>query len=147
MSREMSREAAQQLAEFIHSLRADWDVTGIVHALGLARGRGDAATVAVAAILAAQNAANRTPGVIPLTGPHWAATGGTTPRRVPPPRNQTCGICYLGHDECRKRWHWDHDFESLAAVRERTIRKADSVPRIYKPEYLDGRYIKDVELP
>lgn len=147
MSDAISRDAAQQLAEFIHSWRPDWDVAGIVHALGLARGRGDVATVAVAAICAAQNAANRTPGVIPLTGPHWAATGATRPRPNIPPRAQTCATCYLGRDECRKRWHWDHDFESIAEAKERAIRTADNVPRVLRPEFIDGRYIKDVELP
>lgn len=147
MSADLTRDAAQQLAAFIHSLRPDWDVTGIVRALGQARGRGDAATVAVAAILAAQNAVNRTPGVIPLTGPHWAATGATRPRPNIPPRAQTCATCYLARDECRRRWHWDHDFESITEAKERAIRTADNVPRILRPHYLDGRYINDVELP
>lgn len=148
MSKDLTRKQAEMLAEFIHSMRPDWDVAGVVHALGQARARGDAATVAVAAILAAQNAANRTPGVIPLTGPHWAPTGATTPRRVPPDRNETCGTCYLAKDECRRRWHWDHEFESVAAAKARVIATADRVPRVRpRADWIDGRPVREVELP
>jgi hypothetical protein len=128
-------------------LRPDWDVAGVVHALGVARDRGDAATVAVAAILAAQNAANRTPGVIPLTGPHWASTGATTPRRHVPDRNETCATCYLAKDECRRRWQGDHEFESVAAARARVIATADRVPKVRRPDWVDGRPVREVELP
>lgn len=147
MSAELSREAATTLAEFIHALRPEWDRAGILHALGLARDRGDAATVAVAAILAAQNAANRTPGVIPLSGPHWAATGATKPRHLPPSRNETCGTCYLAKDECRRRWHWDHEFESVAAAKARIIATADAVPKVRPRDWIAGRHVEEVDLP
>lgn len=147
MSGQLSKDQATLLAEFIHALRPEWDVAGIVHALGTVRDRGDAYTVAVTAILAAQNAANRTPGVIPLSGPHWAATGTSRPRPVVPPRHKTCATCYLAEDECRRRWHWDHDFESIPQAQARAIRVADGIPKVLKPAYLDGRHIKDVELP
>lgn len=142
----MSKEQAALLAKFIHeAVRPEWDVAGIVHALGEARTRGPASVVAIAAIVAADTPANRTPAVIPLSGPHWPVSG--TTRRQPPPPARTCGICYLGHDECRRRWHWDHEFESLAEVREKRIAQADTIPRIRRAQYLDGRPINEVELP
>lgn len=151
---QLTHADAVLIAKFIHGVvRPDWDEAGIVRALGAARGKGDAGTVAVAAIRAAQDRANRTPGVIPLTGPHWAAGGALPARRDVPPRNKTCATCYLGYDECRRRWHWDHDFESLDQARVRKIREADGVPSYVRhranhpPQVMDGRPIKDVELP
>ena len=152
---ELTKDQADAIALFIHdAVRPDWDVAGIVRALGAARAKGTAGDVAVAAIRAAQNADNRTPGVIPLGGPHWAATAAPTARREVPPRNRTCATCYLGEDECRRRWHWDHDFESLDQARVRKIREADGVPEWLRrrkeqrlPAMIDGRPVRDVELP
>lgn len=150
----LTYEAAVMLAEYIHAyVRPEWDKQGIVHALGNAKEMGDAGQVAVAAIVAAQNPRNRTPAVIPLAGPHWPASGAPAVRRAPP-RNQTCGVCYLGEEECRRRWHWDHKFESVAALRERRIAEAEGVPdhvkavrrRVQTP-IVNGRPVQDVELP
>lgn len=142
------------LADFIHAyVRPDWDKRGIVHALGKAKEMGTAAQVAVAALVAAQNTGNRTPAVIPLSGPHWPMSGAPVARRAPS-RNRTCGICYLGEDECRSRWHWDHKFESVAALRERRTAEADGLPeyvramvRRSQTPYHRGRPVEDVELP
>jgi hypothetical protein len=151
---QLTYETATLIAEFIHAaVRPDWDVKGIVKALGDAREKACAGTVAVAAIVAAQNPGNRTPGVIPLTGPHWAVSGTTKPRHVVPPRNQTCGTCYLAEDDCRRRWFWDHEFESLIDARERKINEAEGVPKWLRerhnrqPAYIDGRPVNNVELP
>lgn len=141
----MSRDEAEALAKFIHSLRPDWGEQGIVHALGQARGMATPATVAIAAIRAADTPSNRTPGVIPLPGPHWPVTG--TTRRRPPTRNETCGTCYLSQDECRRRWHWDHEFESVAEAKARVIATADRIPKRRKVEWIDGRPVQEVDLP
>jgi hypothetical protein len=150
----LSYDGAVTLAEFIHAyVRPDWDVKGIVHALGQARDKGTAAQVAVAALVAAQNTANRTPAVIPLAGPHWPASGAPAARRAPS-RSKTCATCYLGEEECRRRWHWDHQFESVESARARVIAEAEGVPDYLRraKEYrqharLNGRPISDVELP
>ncbi len=150
----LTYEGAVILAEFIHAyVRPDWDKNGIVHALGNAQGKGTAAQVAVAALVAAQNARNRTPAVIPLAGPHWPASGAPAARRTPS-RSNTCGTCYLSEEECRRRWQWDHEFESVVAMRERRINEADGVPeyvrkarRRTETPYHRGRPVTDVELP
>lgn len=154
MSSDLTYEGAVILAEFIHAyVRTDWDKQGIVHALGKAQGKGNAAQVAVAALVAAQNTGNRTPAVIPLAGPHWPASGAPAARRAPS-RSNTCGTCYLSEEECRRRWHWDHPFESVMALRERRIAEADGVPdyvrearRRTQPPVHRGRPVQDVELP
>lgn len=151
---DLTYEGATILAEFIHAyVRPDWDQRGIVHALGKAKDRGTAAQVAIAALVAAQNAGNRTPAVIPLAGPHWHASGAPVARSTPT-RNQTCGVCYLGEEECRRRWHWDHPFESVAAMKERRIAEADGVPKYVRAAQRrtqmpvhNGRPVEDVELP
>ncbi|GAA3705857.1 hypothetical protein GCM10023081_47080 [Arthrobacter ginkgonis] len=68
---EITRIQAQTLANFIHTIRRDWDPAGITEALGRARHRGTPDQIAHAAIRAAGNPKNRTPGVIPLDGEHW----------------------------------------------------------------------------
>jgi hypothetical protein len=148
----LSYEAAVTLGEFIHAyVRPDWDTKGIVHALGEARTKGTAAQVAVAALVAAQNPTNRTPAVIPLAGPHWPASGAPVARRVPP-RSKTCATCYLGEEECRRRWQWDHEFESIEDAKARAIAEADGVPEHLRRRHkwqvaIKGRPVTDVELP
>jgi hypothetical protein len=149
----MTYEAAATLAEFIHAyVRPDWDTKGIVHALGQAKDRGTAAQVAVAALVAAQNAKNRTPAVIPLAGPHWPASGAPVARRTPS-RSRTCATCYLAEEECRRRWHWDHDFESVEAAKARAINDAEGVPKYVRAAHerremvVRGRPVENVELP
>jgi len=80
----MTITAAQgkALTALVHLLRPDWDKPGIEDAIYRARGKGDAAAVCVAAIRAATNSTVRTPGVIPLDGPHWRETS-LTPREPP----------------------------------------------------------------
>jgi len=154
MADALTYEAAVTLAEFIHAyVRPDWDTKGIVHALGQAKDKGTPAQVAVAALVAAQNAGNRTPGVIPLAGPHWPASGAPAARRVPP-RSRTCATCYLGEEECRRRWAWDHQFESLEQARARAINDADGVPKHVRAAHerrdrmvVKGRPVENVELP
>lgn len=144
---ELTRAQAEALARWIHeAVRPDWDVSGIVAALGEAKGKGTAATVAVAAIVAADTPANRTPGVIPLAGPHWPKTG--RKHAPPPPRHKTCGVCYRGYDECRRVWADDHEFESIPDARARKIAAADVPPKVRPPApYMSGRPVRDVELP
>lgn len=70
-NQELTKPQAQQLAAFLHTIRADWDPAGIVHALGVARGRGSVDALAVAAVRAAVDPLNRTPAVIGRSGAHW----------------------------------------------------------------------------
>lgn len=81
----ITQTAAQALATYINAtIRPDW------HPRGLTTGIGHAATtstdptaVAIAAIQAAANPANRTPAVIQYPGPHWPTTA-TTPNQPGP---------------------------------------------------------------
>lgn len=150
MADRLARHQAQALAAFVHTVRRDWDEAGIVTALGNARLMGDPFDLAVAAVAAARDENNRTPAVIAMPGPHWShvhvkhkSSANTTP-----PRNQTCGICYMARDACRTRWAGDHEFESLADAKARAIARAESGPRApFKPDRMNGRPVNDVELP
>jgi len=84
---QMSKLQAQALANFIHTLRRDWDPAGIVHALGVARGRGSVDALAVAAVRAAMVPGNRTPAVIGQSGAHWV---GAFVERQGPERELEC---------------------------------------------------------
>lgn len=77
---ELSHTQAKALAAFVNALRPDWDKPGIEDALGRARRRADAPTLAIAAIRAATSAKNRTPAVIGMDGEHWRTP---VPARVP----------------------------------------------------------------
>lgn len=89
---EMTYKQGQALTAFLHELRGDWDKPGIEHALSVARGKGTAPDVAVAAIRAAAQAGNRTPAVIGMDGPHWRepATEKPKPTNRPPKRDEDC---------------------------------------------------------
>jgi hypothetical protein len=61
-----------RLAALIQELRPEWDASGIGKAILAAADRGTAWEVAHAALYAAADTTNRTPGVIPLAGAHWS---------------------------------------------------------------------------
>lgn len=154
MTEPLRRWQAQYLADFIHeTIRPDWSVPGIMSALAAARDQADPADLAIVAIVAARRAENRTPGVIPLPGPHWAHTALSRrdSRHTTPDRTRTCGVCYLDYNECRKRWANDHEYESLDAVRERRVRAAEirkgTLSHAATTPFLEGRPVTDVELP
>jgi len=66
-------EHAKHLTSLIESLRPDWHRPGIADAIWKARDKGSSMEVCIAAIKACI-LTNRTPGVIPLDGPHWQET-------------------------------------------------------------------------
>lgn len=69
----MTKPQADAIAAAVHAVRPDWDTTGVLAALARARERAEPWQVAAAALIAAGNPDNRTPGVIPLAGGHWTA--------------------------------------------------------------------------
>ena len=92
---EMTYKQGKALAAFLRELRGDWDKPGIEHALGVARGKGTAPVVAVAAIRAAAQASNRTPAVIGMDGAHWREPATGQPKAThatlrPPQRHEEC---------------------------------------------------------
>lgn len=123
---QITKTQAQQLAAFLHSIRKDWDPAGIVHALGVARGRGSVDALAVAAVRAAVNPGNRTPAVIGQSGAHWV---GAFVERQGPERELVCVEHGVPESRCRKRHQrvgppdWWEDF-----------RKG----RVAPPEAVDG---------
>lgn len=109
---QLTHDQAKAAAKCINALRPDWDVPGIIDALGRARGRGDAPTVVMAAIRAATAPSNRTPAVIWLDGAHWRAPEPARPERRPAPKpHELCGICSEREDDCRRKWSHDHEYE------------------------------------
>src|SRR3954449_10351049 len=94
---ELTKERASDIARLACSIRSDlgiepsWDVPGVVAKIGEAKARGSAEHIAHAVLRAACTPSNRTPGVIPLDGPHWAlytpssAATQTTGRQPPCP--------------------------------------------------------------
>ena len=64
----------QALTALIGTLRKDWDLPGIRHALGRASKLGSAADLAVAACRCAADPEMRTPALIPQPGAHWQGT-------------------------------------------------------------------------
>ena len=139
----MTKEQAEVLAQFLHMVRPGWDVAGIVAALGKARDMGTALDLGIAAMVAAADTSNRTPAVVAMQGKHWAhpALPRKSSANTTPPRNRTCGICYLPEDRCRTRWAHDHEFESLVDAARRATRR----PAL--PPVVGGRPVRDVELP
>lgn len=119
---QMTHTQAVALAKFVHTLRGDWDVPGIEHALGVARTRAGAGDLAVAAITAAASHSNRTPAVIALDGPHWRKLpgGGPRPEAVGPER--TCSICTQTYEACRFTWADDHEFLSVVEQARRAVK-------------------------
>jgi hypothetical protein len=87
---------AQALAAFIHTIRDDWDTTGILAALRTAKDRATAPELAQAAIRAAATPSNRTPAVIALAGKHWIQS---TQTATPIPGAGIAPRCEVyGHD-------------------------------------------------
>lgn len=84
----MNRPEADAIAVLVHQLRPDWDVRGVMAALGQCRDR-EPADVAIAAVKAASDRKNRTPAVIALAGPHWLSADRTT-TQTPPALNALC---------------------------------------------------------
>ncbi|MFT4471423.1 hypothetical protein ACMX2H_16085 [Arthrobacter sulfonylureivorans] len=86
----MTEEQAEQIATFIHSIRPDWHVSGIVSALGRVVHQADTATVALALLHAAADPAIKTPGILSHQGPHWHKARGTH-QPAPPTPSSTLG--------------------------------------------------------
>lgn len=116
---EMTEPQAQHLAAFLNLIRKDWDTKGIVRALGVARGRGPADALAVAAIRAACDPLNRTPAVIGQSGRHWV---GAFREVQGPPRENVCVEHGVVESRCRKHHRrrgtpdWWEDFRRGAAA-------------------------------
>ncbi len=93
----MTHTQATKVAAAVHALRPDWDIPGIVDALGRARDRGSGPEVAVAAIRAGADQRNRTPAVIALDGAHWRPAATTVADSRPGPhisRRCSCGVLH-----------------------------------------------------
>lgn len=150
---DITRIQAEALADFLVLVRPDWNKGSIVRACGEAKNMGDAFEVAVAAINAAGDSKNRTPSVIPMTGKHWAKPSAEAKAKAawtpPPPKNQTCGTCYMGYEQCRRMWEGDHEFVSLVELKRRIspIPPDDYRPQLPRPTFMKGRPVEDVELP
>jgi hypothetical protein len=84
----MSEQEARALARAIELMRPTWQAAGITRALGTARMKANKWTVALAAINAAADDANRTPAVIPLDGKHWPMKTPTIPAPPHPQRQE-----------------------------------------------------------
>lgn len=83
MTGTITDDQARALSHLVTLLRPGWDVSGIRAALSKARHHADASELAIAAIRACQDPANRTPAVIALDGPHWRTGGGALTRDLP----------------------------------------------------------------
>jgi hypothetical protein len=120
----MSFDQQKALARLVHTIRGDWDVDGIMTALGDAREHGKAGDIRAicdAAVAAALDGRNRTPAIIPLAGPHWTrASTPPSPRKVD--RQKTCGICSRYELECKAIRPRDHEFVSYADVVREALR-------------------------
>lgn len=66
----MNPNQIKHLADLVSSLRPEWDAQGVRAAL-LRLPDCDPVDGAIAAVRAAGDPMNRTPGVIPMQGPHW----------------------------------------------------------------------------
>ncbi len=67
----------RSLAQFVNTLRPDWDVPGIAAAIHKARGRGDADEIAFALIRLTRRDDLRTPTILADDGAHWSTPGTT----------------------------------------------------------------------
>lgn len=123
--RALTKPRAEQLAAFIHSLRPDWDMPGIVVNLAKAKDRGDTYIVAIAAIRAAAAPGNRTPAIIAMDGFHWRPPRDddpAEPRRTPTPtavgdmRCPHCGV-WVVRNEPHRCAHVANPVEGAARAR------------------------------
>lgn len=121
---EITKTQAQQLAVFLHSLRRDWDPAGIVHALGMAKGRGSVDALAVAAVRAAMVPGNRTPAVIGQSGAHWV---GAFVERRGPERELVCVVHGVPESRCKSKHQrvgppdWWEDFRKGRVAPPKTV--------------------------
>lgn len=92
----MTKIQAEKIAAAVQSLRPDWDTTGVLAALAKARTEGEPWQVAIAAIAAAADRDNLTPGVIPLPGLHWKPARLNATPTPGPGRRERCQV--YGHD-------------------------------------------------
>lgn len=95
-----SEQPLRAIAYLVEIVRPDWDTPGTMAAL---RKRPDApiADLAMAAIWAAAHPkTHRTPGVIPLDGPHWRIEPQDDPTSTPAPVDYgpRCWVCGLDRD-------------------------------------------------
>lgn len=72
----INHRQAKALAAFVHTIRDDWGVEGILTAIGRVRDEAPIDVVTGWAVRAALEPSNRTPAIIAMAGPH----------REPPPR-------------------------------------------------------------
>lgn len=93
----MTKAQADAIAVLLHELRPGWGAPGVYAAVAEVKDR-EPFTVAMAALRAANNPANRTPAVIPLPGPHWLAEPGPRPAGWTPADLRPCGKCGKVHD-------------------------------------------------
>lgn len=114
----LTKDAAADLAALLHRLRPEWHTTAIVNALhqAVVQRRGNAPTIAIAALRAAANPDCRTPAGILHEGAHWMnALPASRPTRVD--RASLCSVCSLHEDRCRELWADDHEFLSVVQAR------------------------------
>lgn len=136
MSAELTKPQATLIAELVHALRPDWHVTGTMSALLQVKDR-DPFLVALAAIRAANRAANLTPAVIPLPGLHWLTeTTPPKPANWTPADNPLCTRCGKVHDpdatECPRRN--PHAYTQGAALARAAIHGAKTKSAIEQEE-------------
>jgi hypothetical protein len=115
---ELTSDQTAQLASFTHSIRDDWDIPGILHALGTARLRVGAtpADIAIATIKAAAQPSNRTPAIIPLDGDHWREHNRPLTTPQPPRRCAACSEYHGPGQPCPTRSHSDYAATAAAAM-------------------------------
>lgn len=97
---EMTETQAKNLTLLLASIRGDWHPQGIIKSLQVAKDKGTAAEVAIAAIRAATNPKNRTPAIIPMDGEHWRPPTPKEPDRLPP-RELWCPDHNLPESKCK----------------------------------------------
>jgi len=134
---------ADHLAAVIHAIRTDWDIKGIKTALMNAKDRGTPAEVAHAAIYAAQDPTNRTPAVIPLSGPHWSRGRELTSTGAVPERNDA--RCER-HDWERARGCRACRSEALEVTEQQQHLVSVGIPRDRVRQILAGVTVPDVRM-
>jgi hypothetical protein len=118
----MTETQIARLAAAISHLRPDWPQTSL-HTFISRELRAYAwRDAAVMLTWVATDEATQTPARVLEAGP-WrkAAQPGGVPRAPQPPKEGTCGTCYLAHDDCRNRWSTDHEFEPLHQISRRRM--------------------------
>jgi hypothetical protein len=112
----MTPKGARELAAFVRTVRlrsggVEWHVSGIEDVLTRHRDMADEVDLAIAAIRAAAAPVNRTPGVIPLEGPHWRGLGVEQAVRFEPtPAALLCAHCSRRRDVCEQDPFAGHEY-------------------------------------